>query len=205
LTEMTAVPGCGDELGPCGTVGVTLAPDPEPLDDPPELSELCSSLSCCENGSLLAKRLKEASCPFKAAAVSEAAAASVGVAAAGCSAPLSEGAASEGVPAGGAAVVAVASDACGLGGVFIIFMTRGTWKPITARNTTPRTAATTFCFFCFALSASTLFDIYGAPVADAPLGGVSVGVGVVVELVVVSVGVVTGGLGTGTGAGLPAA
>ena len=63
---MTALPGAGALLGtlvrPPG-----LAVPPPPLEVPPEEDgeeeALGVSLSCCEKGSLLAKRLKDASWP----------------------------------------------------------------------------------------------------------------------------------------------
>ena len=57
---MTALPGAGALPGTVGTVG----PAPPPLEELPEdpvEEEPGVSLSCCENGSLLAKRLKDAS------------------------------------------------------------------------------------------------------------------------------------------------
>ena len=60
---MTALPGCG--LLPLGICGLLVPPEPaEPEPVPPELDdgeELLSSLSCWLKGSLLAKRLNEAS------------------------------------------------------------------------------------------------------------------------------------------------
>ena len=65
---MTALPGCGLlPLGICG--GLLVPPEPpepaEPVPAPPELDddgeEPLSSLSCWLKGSLLAKRLNEAS------------------------------------------------------------------------------------------------------------------------------------------------
>jgi hypothetical protein len=78
------------------------------------------------------------------------------------------------------------------------FQRRGPWKPTTPRKTTPRTAATIFCFFSFALSVSTcLFAIYGAPVAEALPDGVSLVGVVVVAAVVVVVVLAAGGVATG--------
>src|SRR3954451_22471295 len=128
---MTALPGCG--LLPVG-ICEGLLPPPEPAEPEPAPLELdddgeepLSSLSCWLKGSLLAKRLNEASWPSWTVGVAETATGEpvVGLVG-GCSAPRRVGAAREGVPV--AVVVVTLSFACGFGGVFIIFMTRGTWN-----------------------------------------------------------------------------
>jgi hypothetical protein len=68
---MTALPGAGALLG--GALDPPL-PDEEPPEGADDGEELAVSLSCCVNGSLLTKRLKEASwpsCTVVAAAASE--------------------------------------------------------------------------------------------------------------------------------------
>ena len=109
MTEITAVPGCGE-----------LALLPADGDPPPPLDELpdeeddeedeeeeededvadeevpSPSLSCCENGSLLAKRLKEDSCPSATGGAD--ASDPLGEGVDGVSPPPSDGAARMGVP-----------------------------------------------------------------------------------------------------------
>src|SRR6184192_1647541 len=139
---MTALPGWGalPELPvegprPGGVEPAGAAPGDE---EPEELG--FSSLSCCANGSLLAKRLKDASWPSCTRGTLPEASEPVGsvvVPALPCSAPWRVGAASVGVPAGGAAVVVVA-EAVGGGLGWSCFSTRGTWKASKPRNRTPR-------------------------------------------------------------------
>src|SRR5439155_9534312 len=113
---MTALPGAGAFPGIAG-----MSPGEEGLEEGDEPS-LCS-LSCCEKGSLLANRLKEASWPSCTVVLPEASDVDPGVVGA-CEAPWSVGAASEGVPDAGAAVVVLArgggADGCSC------FITRGT-------------------------------------------------------------------------------
>src|SRR5882724_8339515 len=155
---MTALPGSGALPGTDGTPGAAAPPLEEPPEDGGEDSELGVSLSCWANGSLLVNRLKDAcwpSCTVTVVAVRELAEPAEPVVGPVSWAPPSVGAASVGVPPAGVVVV----DGCAAAGagVFIIFMTRGTWKAITPRKATPSTAAMIFCFFCFAFSASTFF------------------------------------------------
>src|SRR2546425_9510448 len=123
---MTALPGAGAFPGiagmPSGEEGAEEGDDPLPL-----------SLSCCEKGSLLANRLKEASWPSCTVVMPEASELDpgVGVVAGLCEAPWSVGAASEGVPVG-AGVVELAgrggADGCSR------FITRGTWNTSSPRK-----------------------------------------------------------------------
>jgi hypothetical protein len=56
---MTALPGLGDDAGPDGVNPPLLEPGE---DDPPDGVVVDASVfSCCENGSLLANRLNDAS------------------------------------------------------------------------------------------------------------------------------------------------
>src|SRR5438132_12483499 len=109
---MTALPGAGELPGIAGSLsGLDFEPLPLLEDEPPPL--LPWSLNCWANGSLLANRLNEASCPSATVAVPEAnePVAGVGVVA-GPAELWSVGAASEGVPAG----VVVLTDTTGVGG-----------------------------------------------------------------------------------------
>src|SRR2546423_12216983 len=150
---MTALPGAG------AFARGTADPDPEPdADEPPveeddELELLLGfwSLSCCANGSLLANRLNEASCPSSADAV-DAMGEAPPVVTGDWSLPPSVGAASVGVPVG----VVVLAGGGGAAEGCSFFSTRGTWNTSRPTNRTPRTAATIFCFFCFAFSGSTV-------------------------------------------------
>src|SRR5215831_12773504 len=174
---MTAVPGVGALALPCEEYPPLLLPpeerpfeppdeEPDEDDDDEDEDEGADwlSLSCCANGSLLAKRLNDDSCPSSTfGAGDDASEESADGVDAGVSLPLSEGAARLGVPV---VVVArslydgVAWDAGGCS----CFHSFGPWNATTPRNTTPRTAATIFCFFCFALRTSTrLFAITELP------------------------------------------
>src|SRR3989442_9276309 len=117
---MTALPGAGWLPGMDGVPPEEEEPEPdEPLEpvEPlePPVPAGCS-LSCCANGSLLAKRLNEASWPSCTAGgeTSDPAPPGVGVLGGPC-APWRVGAASDGVPAGGVDVVVVALET-GVGG-----------------------------------------------------------------------------------------
>src|SRR6266545_1797976 len=112
---MTPLPGAGalpEVAGP--EEPEPLEPEPPEPDDPVDVTS--SSLSCCANGSLLAKRENEASCPSCPTGAPEDASepALLLELAAGCSAPASVGAASEGVPLD----VEVVVDAARMGGGF---------------------------------------------------------------------------------------
>src|SRR5919108_608415 len=158
---MTALPG-GGAFPPAA---------PEPLRPPFEAGDpldadgaepvealLFSSLTCCANGSLLAKRLKDASVPSCTEDVpDDASEVSVPVdGAAVALPPASVGAASVGVAPVGV-VVAEAWCTCGGADGCSCFIRRGTWNASRPTKTTPRTPAMIFCFRCFALSGSTAF------------------------------------------------
>src|SRR6186997_2798695 len=99
---MTAVPGLGALPGTPGRPGLAEPPPEEPPEGEEDEGELCTSLSCCEKGSLLAKRLNDASWPswtVGAAATSEPEASVV--VAPGASAPRKVGAARVGAAATG--------------------------------------------------------------------------------------------------------
>src|SRR5438105_12334141 len=158
---MTALPGAG--------AFTPVAPEPEPPawdadDEPPEAGgadpvapPLFWSLICCAKGSLLAKRLNEASCPSCTAGAGDEASDEPLLAGAGnWLPPASVGAASVGVAPVGAGVVDAWWTGGGADGCSC-FMTRGTWKASTPTKRTPRTPAMIFCFFCFALRGSTCF------------------------------------------------
>src|SRR6266540_523950 len=162
---MTAVPGFGAlVLPPDGGFD----PPPvvfEPLPDDDEAAGDFSSLTCCAKGSLLAKRLNDVSWPSASVgAGTEASDGSVdGLELGAWLPPLSVGAARLGVPV---VAVFVSYDArCTDFGGCICFQTRGPWNASTPTNTTPSPAATIFCFFCFALSGSTVFLAITAPLS----------------------------------------
>ena len=172
--------------------GVPGSAVPEPLepDEPDEPDEPTgragraraaspSSLSCCANGSLLAKRLKDASCPSWTTGVPGA---GVGVEPetdAGCSAPPSVGAASVGVPVG--VVESSSSARRGQAAVFIIFITLRHLERRDAEEDHAEHCGEDLLLLLLRLDRiDGLLRHYGAPAADAPSDGVSV--------VVVSVG-----------------
>src|SRR5713101_3951778 len=154
---MTALPGPGTLPGTLGLPGLALPPLEELPED--EGEEVFVSLSCCTNGSLLAKRLKDASWPSCTVVVGVEASGAVAlvVVVPGCWPPLKVGAASVGVPAGGAAVVDELAEGRTGGAGFSCFMSLGTSNTSTPTKTTPSTPRMIFCFFCFALSGSTCF------------------------------------------------
>src|SRR5262249_57037627 len=111
--------------------------------------------------------------------------------------PLRDGAARLGVPVVVVVVRSFQETFAWEAGGCSCFHSFGPSNATTPRNTTPRTAARIFCFFCFAFRLSTrLFALYVAPVADALLEGV-----VVVSPVVVVV--VDGGVAAGAPPGAP--
>jgi hypothetical protein len=63
FTEITAVPGVGALALPPDDFEPPLEFLDEPPDEGVEGDEAFSSLSCCANGSLLAKRLNDVNCP----------------------------------------------------------------------------------------------------------------------------------------------
>src|SRR5262249_51620347 len=101
---MTAVPGVGALALPCEEYPPLLEPpdeEPDEDDDDEDEDEGADwlSLSCCANGSLLAKRLNDDSCPSSTfGAGDDASEESADGVDAGVSLPLSEGAARLGVP-----------------------------------------------------------------------------------------------------------
>src|SRR5207247_7145140 len=146
VIEMTALPGPGDcrppdeEGEPPPELDGVLPPDDEPELEPP----LVSSPSCWANGSLLANRLNDASCPSCAGGgtsplVSGLAA---GVVLDACSEPPSVGAARLGVPVDDVVVVGVAATA---GFWLRCFITRGNAQGEGARTAHGATLAVMFC------------------------------------------------------------
>jgi hypothetical protein len=169
FTEITAEVGVGDVPGDPETPepepdpdppepDVPAPPDPLELDVDPDPVEDVSLCTCCENGSLLSNRLKEASRPSVAPpdelviSPEPVVAVLVAVDPAGVvPVPWSSvvGASSEGVVVGVETVcgtaAALALPRC------ICFITRGTWNASSPSRRTPPTPAMIFCFFSFAL------------------------------------------------------